>query len=180
MIGINCEKPHLYRDDKVDDAGSPYYIYWCEGFVESKALGRRGWYVGCCDSKDQFFNARPKWNPFTGEGDVKKAAYSNWIVNAVTRIAGVRNPCPEILAAAGLNPDKIGKIDYSAKSKTLESQGDVISEAQAKRLYAIAKGSGISDDDLRTKVKEVAGVVHTREIQRKHYEALCTWAEGKE
>src|SRR5574343_323521 len=146
-LSISFDRPELRREDVTDDKGD-FYIWWCEGYVESRTLGRRGWYVGYCDSRDQFFNARPGWNPKTGSGDVKKASMMNWIVNGVSRIAGLRDPDPKTLEAAGIELKDIPGVDYSGKDKTAEDKS-LISDGQRKRLWAICKEQNVSEVALK-------------------------------
>ena len=154
-LGISFEKPNFNREEMQDGADG-FYLYWCEGYMESKTLNRRGYYLGYCDSRDPFFNARPGWSPKTGQGDVKKAAMTNWVVNGVTRLAGLRDPDPDLLKNAGLDPQRITRIDYSGqKSNFSKSNGwNSISEPQQKRLAAIARQWKVGDDKLAQLVCE--------------------------
>jgi hypothetical protein len=161
------------REEKTDDRGT-FYIWWCEGEARSGTLGRSGHYVGYCDSRDQFFNARKGWTPETGEGDIKKSAFSNWQVNAVTRLAGIRKPSPEFLTAAGLDLSKIPGVDYTGR-KTAEAGEELISDPQRKRLWAICKSKGVSE----AKLKELLvgyGATSTAGIRKRDYDAICAWA----
>lgn len=177
-LGISFDQPKIWREDKADEDGKRYYIIWAEGYMESKTLGRRGWYIGACDSKDQFFRARPGWNPDTGEPDIKKSALTNWIVNGVTRLAGIRDPDPEILVAAGLRPEDIYVIDYSGKPKTPGQAEDVISEAQVKRLYAISAKAKVDTDRVVAEIKRRTGAKSFADIKRKDYNNICAWVEA--
>lgn len=58
--------------------------------------------------------------------------------------------------------------------------GDVISEPQRKRLYAISKGRGLTDEESAFIVFNVAGVNSSKEIPRDKYEAVCTAIEAAE
>ena len=178
-LGLNFERPTFKREDKPDDQGG-FYIYWCEGYVESRTLGRRGYYIGYCDSRDQFFNARPGWNQKIGEGDIKKSAYTNWIVNAVTRIAGIRSPDPDTLKAAGLDPARIPSIEYkqgfkeatlsdTAKPKLEEirawimmlcNNDAVAAKAKLKEMTAFKDFSGV-DDPKKLSEKQIA-ILHPK------------------
>ncbi len=146
-LGISLDKPEVRREER-----KGFYIYWTEGYAESKALGRRGYYLGYCDSRDKFFNAMPGWTPETGEGDIRKSSYSNWTVNAVTRIAGIRDPDPQLLIKAGLDPKRITRIDYSGKHKQISKEP--ISDPQIKRLLAIAGKAGLQETPLVQKICE--------------------------
>lgn len=126
-LGMEYEEEDLriWREDLQDAQGESFYRYWIQGEMYSKTLRRRGAFIGCCDSRDQFFNARQGWNPYEGEGDIKKAALSNWIVNAVTRLAGLRKPRPEDLIAAGLDLSKIQNINYRAQKPQVADDADL-------------------------------------------------------
>ena len=174
-LGISFDRPEIKREDLRDDKGD-FYAYWCEGYVESKTLGRRGWYVGYADSRDQFFNARPGWNPKSGQGDIKKSSLMNWLVNAVSRLAGLRDPDPQTLIAAGLALDQIPSVDYSGR-KTPEESQEVISEAQGKRFYAIAKGQNVNDQAIHAHLWDRYKIKSTKEIKRSFYEEVCAWAQ---
>ena len=49
----------------------------------------------------------------------------------------------------------------------------VISEAQRKRLYALSKESGMTDDDLKALVQSVAAVESSKDIPIAKYDELC-------
>lgn len=175
-LGIYWDRPVVTKHERQDATGA-YYEYEVEGVINSRVLRRFGWFTGNCSSRDQFFNARGGYD----EGDIRKAAFSNWLVNGVTRIAGIRNPTVEMLRKAGLKPDDIGKIKYG-QSKSMEQSAEKISDAQGKRLYAIAKGKGLSDDSIKAYLKTKYSIESTRDILRKDYEAICGYFErgGKE
>ena len=171
-LGISYDKPET-RQMPLENGG---YAYWVEGYAESKTLRRRGYYMGYCDSRDPFFNARPGWRAETGHGDIRKAATTNWTVNFVTRLAGLRDPDPELLRMAGLDAGKIQTIDYRG-GKTPEESAGVISEPQRKRLWAIAKTAQISEDDLRQYLKKWFQLESMKDIKRKDYDKICAQVE---
>ena len=140
--------------------------------MHSRLLKRHGWFTGNCDSRDQFFVARGH----VAEGDIRKAAFSNWITNGVTRLAGIRNPSPEMLMTAGLKPERIQSIDYSGR-RTPEKEAEVISDAQGKRLWAIAREHGVSEESLKKKLGEEYGIEHLRDILRRDYDGIVLWVE---
>jgi hypothetical protein len=119
-------------------------------------------------------------------GDVKKAAYTNLLGNGITRILGLRNlTYDDLQEFAGITKDQITKVEYKSKPKEPEMpgqtpSGEVISEAQRKRLYAIYKGAGKTDDDVKLHLKEKYNVESSKDILKKDYEAICKWAETKE
>jgi len=174
-LGISYEAP-ITKQTPLENGG---YAYWVEGYFESKTLNRRGYYVGYCDSRDPFFNARPGWKPETGHGDVRKAATTNLVVNAVTRLAGIRDPDPEMLKSAGLNPEKIMHIDYSGSGRTPTESNETISEAQLKRLWAIAKNNSVDEDGVAIIMKR-SGYTKIDDIRRKDYDKICRSIETRD
>jgi len=59
------------------------------------------------------------------------------------------------------------------------TNGDVriISENQRKRMYAIGKSKGWSDEDMRAVVSEY-GFEHSKDVTRGAYDAICTQLEA--
>jgi hypothetical protein len=53
-----------------------------------------------------------------------------------------------------------------------------ISEPQMKRFYAIAKGSGKSDDDIKRYLRGRFNIEHSRDLRRDQYDEACLWAAG--
>ena len=119
-LGIEPEgQLDIYRED-LEDATGHFYRYWCKGWARSKTLGKHDYFIGSCDSRDSFFSAQRSWDPLTGEANILKSAKMNWLVNAVSRISGIRRPSPKDLEAAGLNISQIECINYVA-AKPMES-----------------------------------------------------------
>jgi hypothetical protein len=71
------------------------------------------------------------------------------------------------------------KAPVSAPQKKGEGDPNKISEAQKKRFYAIAKGTGYSDDEIKAHLATL-GIEHTADILKSQYEELCAWAEAKD
>lgn len=179
-LGISFDAPAT-RCEPLPESG---YAYWVEGYMESKTLRRRGYYIGYCDSRDPFFKARPGWKPETGHGDVRKAATTNWIVNSVTRLAGLRDPDPKLLYDAGLEVSKITHIDYRG-GKTPQQSNLPISEPQLKRLWAKCKYAKVTEQAILEKIQAQYELPEMPQsdaevmaaIKRGDYEALCDWAD---
>ena len=170
-LGITWGAPVVHRHEREDDKGK-YYEYEIEGIVHSRVLGRHWWFTGNCSSRDQFFTARG----VVDEGDIRKSAFSNWLVNAVTRLAGIRNPSPDLLERGGLKLDRIGRIDYSGR-RSPERDAEVVSEAQRKRLWAIARQRVVEEPRIAKYLKDKYGIESTSEIKRRDYDAVVAWVE---
>jgi hypothetical protein len=181
-LGISYDK-YTVRNVPLDGGGGGYAC-WVEGYMESKTLRRHGYYIGYCDSRDPFFNARPGWKPETGHGDVQKSAVTNWITNGVTRLAGLRDPDPELLTKAGLDPNKIQTIDYGS-GRTPNQSNLGISEPQLKRLWAKCKAASVSEQAILEKIQKFYNLADMpgtdaevmTAIKRGDYDKLCEWAD---
>jgi hypothetical protein len=59
-----------------------------------------------------------------------------------------------------------------------QASGDVISEPQRKRFYAIAKGAGWADEELKHWLLDEYGFEHSADITRDVYDEICTKVQG--
>jgi hypothetical protein len=55
---------------------------------------------------------------------------------------------------------------------------NVISEPQRRRMMAVARESGVSTDDLKAIVVDIAGVSSSKEIPTDKYDAVIATIEG--
>ncbi len=171
-FGMMWDRPIVTKHEREDDKGK-FYEYEIEGIIKTNVLRRYGWFTGNCSSRDVFFNARGRFD----EGDIRKAAFSNWLVNGITRLAGIRNPTSEMLQKAGLDPNKIEVIDYSGR-KTPEAEQGTISDAQGKRLWAICKSQNVGEEALRVHLLDNYDLKSSKDIKRRDYDTIIAWAQA--
>jgi hypothetical protein len=149
--------------------------------------------IGTRSSKDGFFKKYSWENGNKTElpasvidrGDVKKAALTNLLGNGITRILGLRNLTYEDLQEyAGITQDQIQKVEYKKGDKKESTSvgphgADCISEAQRKRLFAIYKGSGKTDAEVKKYLLDTFKIETSNDIPKSKYEEICKWAETK-
>lgn len=133
--------------------------------------------IGVRASNEPFFSTRWKKN---GEkitlpaseitlGDVKKAAYTNCLANGISRLLGIRNlTWEDVEQFAGIKREQVSRVEY--RQRKLQSE-DRISQAQQKRLWAIARQHGLSDDEVRSIITQ-AGYTSTAEIKKDEYDGI--------
>ena len=63
------------------------------------------------------------------------------------------------------------------QKKVPQSDPSKISDAQRKRFYAIAKGTGYSDEQIKAHLLGL-GIEHTADIPKDQYDVICEWAQG--
>ena len=92
--------------------------------------------------------------------------------------APVRKAVKDI-EAAGFPVESVTVTEVATTKVYPSSAGDIrpISEAQQKRLFAIAKNRGVTSNAIKGHLA-LSGVESTSEIKRQDYEALIAWVEA--
>jgi len=107
VFGISIKNIHSKKDEYEDEEGK-YYIYTYEGdfswrFGGLEATGTRG-------SRDKFLGNKPL--PEINEPNIKKASYSNMLVNGITRLLGIRNLTRKELEKYGITFEDVATVEY--------------------------------------------------------------------
>lgn len=161
-----------FRKEKImtsDEQGS-YYIYEYTGdftFRNDKIEA-----IGTCSQRDQFFakvNGKLKPESEIDETNIMKAACTNCRTNGITQILGLRNLTWEDLKVAGIEKEKAAKVTYA----TGGAGGGLISEGQARRVYALLKQTGKAETDLIAHLKTNYQIEKVKDIKRADYEKIC-------
>lgn len=168
------------REDKQDEKGS-YYIYSYKG--EFTMGGKSIEVIGTCSQRDKFFGKDKNTETgFKNTADVDitnimKKANTNMINRGITTLLGIRNLTWEEVKAGGVDSSQTTKVTYAQGG----AGGGKISDAQAKRLYAIAKQNNVSGDTMTKYLKENYKIDNSKEIDKTDYEAICAWVmnQGK-
>lgn len=176
LFGV-CWKNVTSEKIMSSDETGPFYFYEYKGvftFGQDSITA-----VGTCSQKDQFFSksggtAKPLSE--IDETNIRKAAYSNMVVNGVTRILGIRNLTWEQVRSGGVDQNKAAKVNYAKGG----NGGGRISDAQAKRFFAICKQSGKTEDQIKEYLLANYKIETSKEIKTSDYETICKWAEGVE
>lgn len=174
--GIYFRDKQVLKEDRPDGS----YSYYVTGLVGSQLLDRfYGKEItveadGGRSSNDAFFT---KGNRQADPMDIRKAAVSNFEARAISSFLGLKNFTKEDLEKNGIKTSLVASVDYQ---KGAEGGGNtaLISEAQAKRLFAIANSVGLKQDDLRAWLKKRYNVDSSAKILRKDYEEICSAIEA--
>lgn len=145
-FGTKWSNTKVEREDLEDESGK-YYIYTVMGrstFGDSETIEA----IGTCSSRDKFFGregGKLKKIQDVDLPNIKKKAYTNFIVNAVTRLLGLRNLTWEELEEFGIR--KSGKTAVRFTTKT-----DTPTVAKASDAKALSKPYWTFDDEKSGKV----------------------------
>lgn len=152
LFGISwrfIEKPEKVAEEE------GHYRY--EAVLEVSFRGRTIEVMGARSTKDTFFSTRYKWDekekkkmPFQlpiseiDSADVMKASVTNAIANGVTRILGIRNASWAMLKEAGLDIDKISKVDYGTAPEMSSESKDI--KVETHKMLVALYGENYSAD----------------------------------
>ena len=171
-----------FRDRQVTKDMNPdgSYSFLVTGIIGSKVLDQLYGEVtieidGGRSSNDPFFTGRDgKTDP--DPLDVRKASLANWEARAVTALLGLKNLNAEDLKRNGIVVDQVQGVDYQQSAEGGGKTG-LISDGQRKRLYAIYKGAGVTDDATK-RLLEVYGFTSSTDVSREKYDEIVTVLQG--
>lgn len=185
LWGVNFKDRKFQPEggERISDANGDYILFTVSGRAEFK--GRFVEDIGTCSTRDAFFGTYrgdEGKRKFKGLEDVdleniKKKAVTNLQGRLLKKILGL-NYTIEDIKAMGINLDKSASVSYAEGG----AGGGKISEAQAKRLFAITMDNADSDEKkmretvLKKHLKEIYHIEHSKDIDRKDYEKICIWA----
>jgi hypothetical protein len=78
--------------------------------------------------------------PEVDETNIMKAAYSNMMVNGITRLLGIRNLTWEQLEKYGINKDGVSKVEYRNGGHTVTDEEKTKQDEVAKMLLELCYG----------------------------------------
>lgn len=169
-----------YRDRSVTKEANPdgSYSYIVSGTVGSKVMDQLYGEVtieidGGRSSNDPFF---AKGNREPDPLDVRKASLSNWEARAVSTLLGLKNLSDADLERNGIKVAEITGVSYASGAEG-GGNTNVISDGQRKRLWAISKEQGITEQALKT-LLEAYGFPTTNAVTRATYEEIVTTVQG--
>lgn len=156
-----------------------------EGFGVGKVDGK--WQICSIGEKQEHDNPADFYN--TCEKMAKKRAHVDAILTATAAsdiFTQDVEDMPEVIPGANASnndSDRREPAPEDRKPPMREPQAKTngnISDAQKKRFYAIAKGSGKSDDEIRAYLKESFNIETSADIPRDKYNSACDWAGSRE
>lgn len=138
-FGVKIVVTKMVRENRYD-VEPPYYFYRVEGYAQlGKSESDRVETFGICASNDQFFSTR-RGNSLpmdeVDEGNIQKAAHTNFMVRAITTLLGLRNLTWEELAKYGVTANGKSRVDYNAgAAKAAASQTSQAAEKKSDKPY---------------------------------------------
>ncbi len=177
------EAKYRFRTGEVTDTGNPVpKEYWNERdkkFIGGKGYGTKKvngkWHIVIQGEKIEHDNPADYWNTILKMA--KKRAHVDAILTATAASDIFTQDDMEDVINGDTDNGKKKSPDDIKPTTEKGGRSEVISEPQRKRLYAISKKRGLTDEELKAIVL-AAGYEHGTEIQKKDYEQIVLNVEG--
>jgi hypothetical protein len=110
-----------------EDIKGRYYTYVASGKAYSKKLARYVEDLGVCSQRDRFFgwdsHARA-WRPIedVDMANIRRKAVTNLYNRLIKRVIGLMNVTFDDLKQAGIDPERLGKVEYVAGRERAEAE----------------------------------------------------------
>jgi len=134
-----------------EDSRGKYYIYKTTGKLSLPGRYDSIEALGTCSQRDKFWAYTDgKWRESIeiDETYIMKKSFTNFMVNGVTHLLGLRNITWEQLEAAGIDRSKITKIEYkkgSEKAEATLSEEDLKNRNEIWRI-CMTMAEGLEDE----------------------------------
>lgn len=159
--------PQLELVQSVTDFDKPlfHYHYRCTIYRHGEPVGQG---EGCCNSKEKKY---------------EKQQYKVYdLTNTICKIAQKRAMVSAVLVAVGASEFftcDLEEEEESPKPQASTPPNNLISEAQRKRLYTIAKNTGYTDAGAKALIATY-GFTSSKEVTTAVYDSICKKAADKE
>ncbi len=121
--------------------------------------------LGACNTRERKYL---KMDPYTMDNTVLKMAKKRALVDAALLVASLSDVFTQDLEDMDLAGEKV-----TGQKRYATDQDGTISKAQAKRMFALAKG----DADIVRKVLEEYGYERSDQVKKIKYDEICTKIE---
>ena len=122
--------------------------------------------LGACNTRERKYL---KMDPYTMDNTVLKMAKKRALVDAALLVASLSDVFTQDLEDMDLAGEKV-----TEQKKYATDQDGTISKAQAKRMFALAKG----DADIVRKVLDKYGYERSDQVKKIKYDEICTKIEA--
>lgn len=112
----------------------------------------------CGSAGDKPWDARPRYQQ-------RSMAQTRAVSKAL------RSALSWVVVLAGYEPTPAEEMPREPQAEAPRT----ITEAQQKRLFAIAREHGVSNEAVKDYIDAQFGLVHTKDLNRQQYEQVCAW-----
>lgn len=181
-FGVSFGEP---KSEKIweEDAKGKHYIIIYRSECYATRIGRRMWAEGMCSTRDLFFGksgGEYKALEDIDERNIRYKAMTNMMGNGIKRLVGLRNIQWKELIAAGLDVQKIQKVDHKIGGRPSGLADKAIQEAMKESGKMPPKGGGERKGPPEEKGKETPPKGETKKPPEEEKKEPQTGKEGKD
>lgn len=141
-----------------EDTKGRYYIYKTTGTWSLPGTIDSIEAIGTCSQRDGFFaKAKGEWldSLEIDETNIMKASYSNFVVNGITHLLGLRNLTWDQVIEAGIDQSKVLKIGYQKGSQKVTKTLTKEAVDKRKQIYDMAlQMAGGNEEEIKVFIKQ--------------------------
>ena len=166
-MGVSIGEPKFVKEWAEDGKGK-YYIYTCTAEMKSRTFNKSMGAVGICTSRDKFFAVKGgelKDIEDVDERNIKMKAYTNMSNNGIKRILGMRNIEISELVRAGINVDKVEKVDHKLGGKKTEASAKAVTQAKKEAEEAPTNQPGYTPQQIDTAGNITERIINASSIE---------------
>ncbi len=147
LWGVNISDVKT-KKEWIEDGKGRYYIVIASGKAYARKLNRVVEDIGICSSRDRFFGlVKGKLKPLeeVDAANIEKKAVTNLYSRLIKRVAGLMNIDINDLQAAGLDIEKIPRVEFSGG--VIEEKNEKIDQI-AELLFDLSELTGRTEEDI--------------------------------
>lgn len=157
LFGIKLSNINTVKEWAEDTKGK-YYIYKTTGIVALPGTIDSIEALGTCSQRDGFFaKAKGEWldSLEVDETNIMKSSYSNFVVNGITHLLGLRNLTWEEVEKAGIDKSKVVKIDYQKGTQKVQKTLSKEAIETRRKIYNMAlQMAGGDEEEVKEFIKQ--------------------------
>ena len=154
LFGVKISNVNI-KKESTDDSEGKFYIYIITGKCSLPGDMDSIEAIGTCSQRDSFFSkAKGERRPTSeiDETNIMKAAYSNFMVNGITHLLGLRNLTVEQLTDAGVDLSKVLQVGFKKRTQKISKTLEEDSKKLRQRIDDMAIQMSGGDEEAMKKI----------------------------
>lgn len=154
LFGVKISDVKVTKQS-TDDSEGKFYLYIITGKCSLPGEMDSIEAIGTCSQRDSFFSkaqGKRKDSNQIDETNIMKAAYSNFVVNGITHLLGLRNLTIEQLKEAGVDLSKVLQVGFKKGTQKIDKTLKEDSKKLRQRIDDMATQMSGGDEEAKKKI----------------------------
>lgn len=172
LFGVKISNVAVTKELTEDTEGK-FYIYIVTGKCALPGDMDSIEAIGTCSQRDSFFSksgGKRKDSNQIDETNIMKAAYSNFVVNGITHLLGLRNLTIEQLEEAGVDLSKVLQVGFKKDTQKIDKTLKEDSKKLRKRIDDMATQMAGGDEEEKKKILKASSCFTVKDDEGKDVE----------